>query len=131
MDSAGLSDERRAHSVARHTSKPVSDRRGRIPHRHGARDGSVPGPEAVAAETADRQQAAYFLRLLIQNRRLIDERIDKHHRAIAAREADGDSEGATGHRRLLRGEEQDRHALDGMIENLHRRFPRETPVAVR
>lgn len=131
MDFAGLSDARRAHPVARHTSNLGSDRWGRIPHSRAARDASVADAEADAFETADRRQAAYFLWLLVQNRRLSEERIDKFHTAIAACEADGDAEGATGFRRLLRNEQQDRQALDEMLENLHRRFPRGTPLAVR
>jgi hypothetical protein len=78
---------------------------------------------ATATEVADRRQADYFLRLLSQNRRLVDHRIDGYHKAIAIAEANGDTEGACGLRRMARIEEQDRTTLDGLIENLHRRFP--------
>jgi hypothetical protein len=132
MEFAGLSDERRTqHSVARHKSNRsslVSDRRARGPLGHGVRDaaGDTETPEA-----ADHRQAAYFLQVLAQNRRLSDERIDKFQRALAISQADGDVEGACGFRRLLRSEEHDRQQLDHMIENLRRRFPREAPLSVR
>jgi hypothetical protein len=74
------------------------------------------------ADTADQRQADYFLRLLTQNRRLIDQRIDGYHKAIAVAEANGDAEGAVVFRRTARMEEQERKALDHLIENLHRRF---------
>ncbi len=82
---------------------------------------------AAAADTADRAQADYFVRLLTQNRRLIDHRIDEYQKAIAISEANGDLEGAGSFRRMTRVEEQDRQTLDGLIEQLHRRFSRRTP----
>jgi hypothetical protein len=78
---------------------------------------------AAAPDAADQRQADYFLRLLSQNRRVVDHRIDGYHKAIAVAEANGDTEGACGLRRMARIEEQDRNTLDGLIENLHRRFP--------
>jgi hypothetical protein len=97
---------------------------------------------AAASETADQLQADYFLRLLAQNRRLIDHRIDGHQKAIAVSEANSDPEGACAFRRMARIEEHEREILDGLIENLRRRFPvrtqgevapipRRTPAAVR
>lgn len=79
---------------------------------------------ASLAETADHRQADYFLRLLTRNRRLVDQRIDEYQKAIALLEAKGDVEGACGFRRMAGIEEQDRQTLDGLIEKLHRRFPR-------
>jgi hypothetical protein len=124
MDIADLSDERRAPQViARYKSNLVFDRRARSPLGRGVRDGLVTTREAEAPEAADHSQAAYFLRVLGQNRRVGDERIEKYQRALAIAQADGDVEGASGFRRLLRGEEQDRQLLDDMIEKLQRRFP--------
>jgi hypothetical protein len=78
---------------------------------------------AAAVETADHRQADYFRRILFQNRRQIDHRLGEYQKAIVVAEAAGDAEGAGTLRRMARGEERDRHALDGMIENLQRRFP--------
>jgi hypothetical protein len=83
-----------------------------------------------APETADHRQAEYFLRLLTQSRRLSDNRIDQCHQAIATSEANGDVEGAASFRRIARIEEQDRQTLDGLIENLRRRFPLGAPSEV-
>jgi hypothetical protein len=150
MDFAGLSDEQDARTVAPHRSSGARDRRGRTPHGTAIRPGSghirqqgsaltVNRPAGafdratLAADTADQRQADYFLRLLIQNRRLIDQRIDGYHKAIAVAEARGDAESAAVFRRTARVEEQERKALDGLIENLHRRFPvaAELPPVVR
>ena len=139
MDFAGLSDERDTRSIAAHRSSGARDRRGRQPRGAAVR----PGPAhvhqsgsavtanrpagafdhaAVAADTADQRQADYFLRLLTQNRRLIEQRIDGYHKAIAVAEARGDAESACVFRRTARVEEQERKALDGLIANLQRRF---------
>ena len=75
-------------------------------------------------EQADRLQADYFLRLLTQNLRLIDNRIVGYRAAIAAAEASGDVVGARALRRMTLGEERDRRDLDGMIAGLLSRFPR-------
>jgi hypothetical protein len=80
--------------------------------------------------------------MLTQRRRLVEHRIDGYQKAIAISEANGDVESACGFRRMARIEEQDRQTLDGLIENLHRRFPlrpqgevppipRRVPLAVR
>jgi hypothetical protein len=113
MDVAGLSDEH----GARYTVAP------------GARSGV--DHLAAAAETADRRQAAYFLRLLSRSRRLADYRIGKYRRAVAAAEANGNVGRAADFRRLLRIEERDRQVVDGLIENLHRRFSFPIPGQVR
>ncbi|WAJ47263.1 hypothetical protein OK015_12955 [Mycobacterium sp. Aquia_216] len=142
MDFAGLSDERDARSAAPHRSSGGRDRRVRTPHGTAIRPGSghvhqsgsalttnrpAGAFDRAAADTADQRQADYFLRLLTQNRRLIEQRIDGYHKAIAVAEARGDAESATVFRRTARIEEQERNALDSLIDNLHRRFPVEPP----
>ena len=82
---------------------------------------------AAAAATADCLQADYFRRLLAQSRRHIDHRLGEYQKAIATAEAAGDTEGAGNLRRMARIEEQDRQTLDGLIENLKRRFPVREP----
>ncbi|MEC4762031.1 hypothetical protein [Mycobacterium sherrisii] len=77
----------------------------------------------AAADTADQRQADYFLRLLIQNRRLIEQRIEGYYKAIALAEAKNDEETASVFRHTARIEEEERETLDALIENLHRRFP--------
>lgn len=86
---------------------------------------------AAAVETADHRQADYFRRMLVQSRRQIDHRLGEYQKAIAAAEAAGDTEGAGTLRRMARGEERERQALDGMIENLQRRFPHRARPAAR
>ena len=146
MDFAGLSDKRDIRSGAEHRSNGARDRRARKPRVstvhfesvHVSQGNSTSAPamdrsavdvdfSAAMSETADHRQADYFLRLLTQNRRLIDRRIDEYQKAIATSEANGDVEGTCGFRRTAHLEEQDRQTLDGLIENLHRRFPRRAP----
>lgn len=140
MEPAELSDEHvGSHTVARHGVNVASDRRPLGPHRPVRPLGHTVRSETVhrsaggaddltdASETADRQQAAYFLRQLAQSRRLSEDRIDKYHKAIVAFQANGDAEGATRFRSMLRTEERDRHTVEGLIENLHRRFGFRTP----
>jgi hypothetical protein len=95
---------------------------------------SLPAGDAdssgAAPAVADHRQADYFLRLLAQSRRLSDRRIDQYHKAIAACEANGDVEGAASFRRMVCSEEQDRQTLDGLIENLRRRFAAGAPGEV-
>ena len=79
---------------------------------------------------ADHRQADYFLGLLTQRRRVCDDRIGKYQRAIGIAEANGDLEGAGRFRPLLRIEQQDRQVVDGLIQNLHRRFPVRPPGEV-
>jgi trans-aconitate methyltransferase len=91
--------------------------------------GEVESPTA-AHETADHLQAEYFLRVLAQSRHHVDHRIGKYEKAIAAAEAAFDTEGASGLRRMVCAEEQDRQTLDRLIENLRRRFPVRAPGEV-
>lgn len=85
----------------------------------------------VTIETADHRQADYFRRLFAQSRRHIEHRIGEYQKAIATAEAAGDADGASNLRRMARIDEQERQKLDGMIENLQRRFPLRTRLAVR
>jgi hypothetical protein len=134
MDVAGLSDERDARSVATYVSAGARDRRGRHPHALRPASGHIrqaggADRAMLATDTADQRQADYFLRLFMQNRRLLEQRIDGYHKAIAVAEARGDSESASVFRRSARAEEQERNTLDALIENLQRRFPADdTPV---
>jgi hypothetical protein len=136
MDSAGLSDERGSRSVAERAAREWHGRRphpGTVrpgpPHAHqaGAMPANRPSGDvdrAIAvAEAADLRQADYFLRLLSQNRRLVEHRIEGYHKAIVGAEASGNTEGASGLRRLARVEEQERDTLTSLIEKLRRRFP--------
>jgi hypothetical protein len=84
--------------------------------------GDIESP-ASANETADYLQAEYFLRMLAQSRRHIEHRIADYHKAIAAAQAAGDTEGAATFRRMEHAEEQDRQTLEGLVQNLRRRFP--------
>jgi hypothetical protein len=163
MDHAGLSDEGASRSVV---ERSAWDRRGGRPRSGSVRPGGVhvrqagvtatPTPAVVTAdrpsagidaattvaEAADLRQADYFLRLLTQNRRIVEHRIEGFRKAIAGAEVSGNTEGVSGLRRMARTEEQEREALNGLIENLHRRFPgrstaeipaivRRAPLAVR
>ncbi len=141
MDFASLSDERDTRPVATHMPSGARDRRGfpppssvvRPPMGHVRPTGPAPArltanrpPSALdrpAADTADQRQADYFLRLLIQNRLLIKQRIDGYYKAIALAEAKNDEKTASIFRHTARIEEQERETLDTLIENLHRRFP--------
>jgi hypothetical protein len=78
---------------------------------------------ATVAEAADQRQADYFLRLLNQNRRVVEHRIEGYRKAIAGAEASGNTEGAATLRRMARIEEQEREALSTLVDKLHRRFP--------
>jgi hypothetical protein len=150
MDSAGLSDERASRSIV---ERGARDRRVRRPRSGTVRTPAVHGRQAAAtattptlvtanrptgeaepattvAEAADQRQADYFLRLLNQNRRVVEHRIEGYHKAIASAEASGNAEGACGLRRMARIEEQEREMLSGLIENLHHRFPARTPAEV-
>src|SRR5258707_1066585 len=119
MDIAGLSDERDARSVVAHRSSGTRERRGHTPrgstghsvptHVRQAGSTSTARPHtppadrpAVGADTADPPQADSFLRLPTKNRRIIDQRIDGYHKAIAIAEAKGDAEGVSVFRRTAR-----------------------------
>lgn len=117
-----------------HTA-PYTDRRiGRLP------DSQPPKPaRAVAAHpsgsahvrqhtlmpsvTADHRQAEYFLQLLVESRLEVGNRIDEHHRAIAIAEIRRDPGQVQRLRRLVGIGEHERDVVDGLIDNLQRRFP--------
>lgn len=135
MDVAGLSHEHGARPAAVRRSTNSRDRRTHRPHPSVVHPEPAAGRPAVNAgpalpDAADHRQADYFMRVLSQSRRLIDQRIDEYHRAIAAAHTNGDVETANSLRRIARVEEQDRQTLDGMLEKLHRRFPRRSPGAL-
>ena len=140
MDVAGLSPERGARSGAARRISP-RDRRARRPRASVVRSepahlSQAPSPTAdwpaggvdpAAPDAADQRQADYFVRLLSENRMLIEQRIDDYQKAIAAAQAGGDVDAVCNLRRMARIEEQDRDNLDGMLEKLRRRFARRTP----
>ncbi|BBZ44641.1 hypothetical protein [Mycobacterium parmense] len=130
MEFAGVPDERQGRSVAARGSSGRRDGR----HSRALAAGPAIG-EAEPPVSADSRQADYFLHLLAQRRRLIDHRIDEYRKALAASEAQGETEAACNFRRMTRAEEQDRRTLDKMIDELRRRFPRrnvgEPPLAAR
>ena len=143
MDAALVNAQRpqALHAAAEHTSNGVRERSVRAPRsathsrpayaRQGkslsARTISRPAAKvdhsAVGAATADQRQAEYFVRLLTQSRRRIDQRIDKYQTAIAISEASGDADNVRGFRRMMRVEEQDRRTVQDLIEKMQRRFP--------
>ena len=143
MDVAGLSPERRARAGA---ARRISSRdpRARRPHAGVARSeparisqGSSPSAPAVdgpagdvdpsASDVADQLQADYFVRLLAQNRRFIEQRLVDYQKAIVTAQASGDADAVCNLRRMARIDEQDRDNLDGMLDKLRRRFARRTP----
>lgn len=77
---------------------------------------------AAGPFTGDRQQAEYFVALLNLNLQRIDHRIEKCRAAITFSQAAGDIENVIGFRDLLRLEQQERLAVQGLIANLQRRF---------
>ncbi|WP_231969371.1 MULTISPECIES: hypothetical protein [unclassified Mycobacterium] len=92
---------------------------------------SAPSADRAAADApdaADQRQADYFVRLLSQNRRLIEQRLDDYQKAIATAQAGGDVDAVCNLRRMARIEEQDRDNLDGMLERLRSRFARRAPA---
>lgn len=142
MDVAGLSPERGARSSATHRSAGARDRRVRRSHTaavsrpettRAGQGASRPAPaieraaDALASEasdSADQQQADYFVRLLAGRRGFIDQRIEEYQRKIGTAEAKGDLDTVANLRRLVRIAEQDRRTLDAMLDNLRRRFVR-------
>ncbi len=143
MDVAGLSPERGTRADAARRTSP-RDGRARRPHASVVRPepallSQAPSPSAPAADqpaggvdpagpdAADQLQAEYFVRLLSQNRRLIELRIGDYQKAIAAAQAGGDADAVCNLRRMARIEEQDRDNLDGMLEKLRLRFVRRSP----
>ena len=79
-------------------------------------------PSGGYAELPSGGHRDYFVRLLIQHRRLVDHRIAEYRKAIAISEANGDVDGAGVFRRMALSEESDRRTVDGLIDRLRRRF---------
>jgi hypothetical protein len=124
MDAAPM-NAHRPQVVANHRSTRARDRSVRAPHRGTVHTRAKHSANAPA--TADRRQAEYFVRLLIQTRLRIGDRIDHYQKAISSSEASGDAENVPGLRRMMRAEEQNRQAVEGLIENLRRRFALRSP----
>lgn len=77
--------ERRARSSAPHRTAGTPDRRGRRP---ATKPDAVPVTQPhTVPDTADQQQADYFMRLLTGRRGLIDQRLDGYRQKIAKAEA--------------------------------------------
>ncbi len=112
-------------AVADHRSRGVRDRG--VPTTHHGTVHIRVNQSAKAPTTADRLQAEYFIRLFTQSRLRIGDRIDYYQNAISSSEANGGAENVLGLRRMMRAEEQNRRAVEGMIERLQRRFPVRTP----
>jgi hypothetical protein len=107
MDFAGSSDE----PVALYAHKPAI----------AGRQGGQP------TEAAHQREADYLLHLLNQILRRIDDRIERYLRLITIFEASDNVEYARTFRRLRLLEEEDRQILEGLIDDLLRRFlPRAT-----
>lgn len=145
MDVAGLSHERGARSSTTHRSAGTRDRRGRRTRTAASRpettrqghDASRPAPAieraadalaSTAPDSADQQQADYFVRLLAGRRGFIDQRIEEFQRKIGTAEARGDLDAVANLRRLVRIAEQDRRTLDTLLDKLRRRFVRPAPA---
>ena len=132
MELVALPLERDARSGAARSRNSACERSGRPPsagsHIQGAPAFALavdpPAGDAALSDTADHLQADYFVRLLIQHRRLIDHRIEEYQKAIAISESDGDVEGAGVFRRMAVSEESDRQTVENLIDKLRRRFPR-------
>jgi hypothetical protein len=90
-------------------------------HRSGS--AHVRQPKPMPSMKADHCQAVYFLGLLVQSRQEVDQRIKKC-RGMIATEARRDLAQIGRLRRQMNVDEQERLVLDGLIEDLRRRFPR-------
>lgn len=122
MAISALPDER----AARYPHSPawVDLRTGRLPHVHRPKQPpAVDQGEATASVAADHRQAEYFLQLLLQSRLEVGNRIDEHHRAIAIAETRRDPGQVQRLRRMVGIGEHERDVVDGLIDNLQRRFP--------
>lgn len=113
----------------------VGDRSGWVPlagaiHINPAYARSGPDQSTAAATPADYRQAGYFLRLLTERCRLIDDRLAKHRSEIAIARSRGDFGYVNCCRRVMRSDERDRWELLGMIDRLQQRFARCAPEAV-
>lgn len=138
MDVAGLSPERSARGTRRISPHDPRVRRALPGVARPESKGPVPSAPATdrpardagatAPDAADHRQADYFVRLLSQNRRLIDQRLDDYQKAIATAQAGGDVDAVCNLRRMARIEEHDRENLDGMLERLRSRFARRVPA---
>ena len=107
MDFAGLPDE----PVAPYPLNPA------YPGRRGGKPTEAAGP----------READYLVRMLNQILRRIDDRIERYLRLITIFEASDNVEYARTFRRLRLLEEEDRQILEGLIDDLLRRFlPRAT-----
>ncbi|MBW0012008.1 hypothetical protein [Mycobacterium sp.] len=133
MHSAGLPDERGARAHAGHRLSGAHHRPPRGPRSSTVltANPSAGDVESMAHDTADRRQAQYFLHLLVQSRHHVDHRLAACRKAIGLAEAAGDTEGASGLRRIACADEKERRTLDRLIENLRLRFPVATPAAAR
>lgn len=140
MDVAGLSvsPERDTLSSDTPTSADIGDQRVRAESPRPGQGSARLAPvlersgalAAVAPDTADELQADYFVRLLDGQRSFIDQRIGEYQRKIVAAEARGDVEAVSNFWQLVRVADQDREAVDALIEKLCRRFARPVPVEV-
>jgi hypothetical protein len=121
-------------AAADRTSISAFDRKVRSPHPSTPRARAIHVPQGksisptspltmAAPATADDRQAEYFVRLLTESRRRIEQRIDEHQKAIAAAEARGNTEDVRRRRRITLVEEQDRRTVADLIDNLRQRFP--------
>jgi hypothetical protein len=79
-------------------------------------------PKIMPSMTADHCQAVYFVGLLVRSRQEVDQRIEKC-RVMIATEARRDLAQIGRLRRQMNVDEQERLVLDGLIEDLQRRFP--------
>ncbi len=73
--------------------------------------------------TADHRQAVYYLDLLVQSRQEVDQWIEKYCGMIATAEARRDLAQISRLRCQMNVDEQEGRVLDGLIEDLQRRFP--------
>jgi hypothetical protein len=89
------------------------------------------GAADAAVATADDRQAEYYLRLLSQICRRTNRRISMYERAIDAAHADGDFGYACTFKYLTNIEQRDRKILEGLIDELQRRFTRRDSSEVR
>ena len=107
MDFAGLPDE------------PVA----RYPHNsaYAGRHGGRP------MEAVDQREADYLLHLLNEILRRIDDRIERYDRLTTIFEAGYKVDYNRTFRRLRLLEEQDRQILEGLIDDLMRRYPPHGP----
>jgi hypothetical protein len=111
-------------SGAARRSRPVHVRQGKstssMTLNRPAEDGNRSAAITIAA--ADSRQADYFLRLLVENCRQVDRRIDEYQRAIATAETRGAVERARDIGRLMVIKKHERQTVQALIDRLERRF---------